>query len=250
MALKESVPMKVKAKESIHGLTAGSIYTLLENNGSGYLLKEIASPAGYKYFNASSFEIVKETEIKVKYISGSQYGLITNQIYTVKEVFPDGYYLKEVPVPAGFSKWGKNYFVVIEEIPMADDKKIANALTVVKADGTDAFWRTGAKQTVRAVHGPLSALLNKHLPIGVSGVIVDQLLNTDHGEAILAYALGNTMQYIPKFNSDPKLVRLAKEMRVLGLTFFTDKVADAILTPLRDQLMDIVNQLPFSNDQD
>src|ERR1700722_5549241 len=124
---------------------------------------------------------------------------------------------------------------------------VSQALTVVKADGKDAAWRTAARQASRAIRAPLGALLGKKLPAGVGGLVLGQL-DTDSGEALIALAVGHTMGYVPQFSCDPKLMRLAKEMRVQGMSHFTDILADAVLAPLREQLVEVVKLIPFGDD--
>jgi hypothetical protein len=124
----------------------------------------------------------------------------------------------------------------------------SQALAVVKADGTDAAWRTAAKQAVRAVRAPLGALLSKNLPGGVVGLVLSQL-DTDNGEALLAFVIGHTMTYVPQFACDAKLMRLAKELRVGGMTHYTDMLADAVLKPLREQLVEAVKLIPFGDEE-
>lgn len=125
---------------------------------------------------------------------------------------------------------------------------VSQALTVVKADGVDAAWRTAAKQASRAVRAPLAALLGKSLPGGVVGLVLGQL-DTEGGEALLSFVIGHTMSYVPQFSCDPKLMRLAKEMRVQGMSYFTDLLADAVLAPLREQLVEVVKLIPFGNEE-
>jgi hypothetical protein len=125
---------------------------------------------------------------------------------------------------------------------------VSEALATVQADVKDAAWRTAAHETVKSVRAPLSAFLGKQkLPKGVCGAVM-AMSDTDAGEAILAFLLGTSMRYVPKFCCDAKLTRLAKELRVLGLEHFTTKVADAFLEPLREQLVEVVSLLPFGDD--
>jgi hypothetical protein len=122
---------------------------------------------------------------------------------------------------------------------------VSQCLTTVKSDTVDAVWRTAAKETVRSVHQPMSAFLaGQNLPAGVVAVLA-AALKTDAGEAVLGFILGNTMPYVPHFAGNARLMRLAKELRVLGLEHFTTKLADAVLSPLREQLTALVGSLPF-----
>lgn len=135
-----------------------------------------------------------------------------------------------------------------ENDQMSNCSAVSQALTVVKGDAIDAAWRTAAHETVKAVRAPLAAFLNKqNLPAGVVGLVLGSL-DTDAGEAVLAYLVGMSMTYVPKFSRDTKLMRLATELRVLGMEHFTTKIADALLNPLREQLVEVVGSLPFGSD--
>jgi hypothetical protein len=125
---------------------------------------------------------------------------------------------------------------------------VSQCLTTVKCDATDAVWRTAARETVRSVHQPMSAFLaGQNLPAGVVSVLA-AALKTDAGEAVLGFILGNTMPFVPHFRGNPRLERLAKELRVLGLEHFTTKLAEAVLSPLREQLVALVGSLPMGEE--
>ena len=124
---------------------------------------------------------------------------------------------------------------------------VSDALCVVKGDTQKAAWRTAAKQAVKAVRAPLSALLSKSLPTGLVGVVLSQL-DTSTGEALLAVLVGHGMTYVPQFSCDARLMRLAEELRVGGTSHFTDLLAEAVLAPIREQLVDVVKMIPFGND--
>jgi hypothetical protein len=125
---------------------------------------------------------------------------------------------------------------------------VSQCLTTVKSDATDAVWRTAARETVRSVHQPMSAFLaGQNLPAGVVSVLA-AALKTDAGEAVLGFILGNTMPFVPHFRGNARLERLAKELRVLGLEHFTTKLAEAVLSPLREQLVALVGSLPMGEE--
>jgi hypothetical protein len=138
-----------------------------------------------------------------------------------------------------------------EENKMSNVVKTTNestmqaAYSAVKSDGTDAAWRVAAKQAAKSVKAPVVAALQRTtLPTGVVGFAVSQL-DTANGEAVLAFVLGTVMGYVPQLGTDPKFIRLARELRVLGMDRFLSKVADVMLNPLREQLVEIVKAIPF-----
>lgn len=131
----------------------------------------------------------------------------------------------------------------VENNSMSSKSVVCEALAVVKSDVSDAAWRTAARQTIRSARTPVTAFLDKqNLPKGVVGMVLSQL-DTENGEAVMALLLGTAMSYVPQFSQDEKLSRLAKELRVMGYDNFVGKVAEAILGPLREGLVDIVKTL-------
>ena len=120
---------------------------------------------------------------------------------------------------------------------------VCDTLAMVQDDVVSASWRTAAKQTLLAARMPLAVFLDKQkLPKGIVGVVLGQL-DTEHGQAGLALALGNAMAFVPAFANDAKLSRLAKELRVMGYEVFTSKLASAVLNPIREGLVEIVKSL-------
>lgn len=126
---------------------------------------------------------------------------------------------------------------------------VNQALTVAKSDLHDAAWRTAAKQTLATARAPLTALLDaQKLPPGVVSFLLSQF-ETENGEAVLAMLLGTGLTYMPQC-SDAKFVRLAKELRVLGMEHFVSKVANTMLKPFRDELMELLKGVPLATPED
>lgn len=136
-----------------------------------------------------------------------------------------------------------------EETTMATNNSsvLNKSLCVVKDDAVDAAWRAAAKQAVKSAKVPLLAFLGaQKLPGSVLG-FMGAFADTDNGEAVLAFVLGVGITYVPNFGTDPKFVRLAKELRVLGMESFMTKVMDVMLNPIRDQIVELVKSLPFAS---
>jgi hypothetical protein len=133
----------------------------------------------------------------------------------------------------------------MSDLKTTNETAIQVAYNTVKSDGTDAAWRVAAKQAAKSVKAPVVAALQRTtLPTGVIGFFVSQF-DTDNGEAVLAFVLGTVMGYVPQLGTDPKFIRLARELRVLGMDRFLSKVADVMLNPLREQFVEIVKAIPF-----
>ena len=122
--------------------------------------------------------------------------------------------------------------------------KIQRALSTVRTEGTEALWRTAATQTVMAVHAPiLAALKRQHLSEGVIEGI-RSFLETDIGRATIAVLLGTALQNIPTFGNNPKVQRLASEIRIYGMTTCGNVVANIVMDPIRGVLTDLISAIP------
>lgn len=121
--------------------------------------------------------------------------------------------------------------------------RVNEAMCMVKADGTDALWRTSAKQAVKTAKVPVVAFLGKTKFGGVVAPMAAEFLDTAAGEAALSWVAGNVMAQVPSLNCDPKLRRLAKEMRVMGLEWVSDQLGDLVFSPFRDGLKELVSGL-------
>lgn len=103
---------------------------------------------------------------------------------------------------------------------------------VVQRDSVDAAYRTAARKiTERARAIVLAALGKKSHP---TSAIVAQFLETDHGKALLSFALGCAPFFVGKLNGDARAAKLCANLRVAGLAHVTDGIADAVLDPITD----------------
>ncbi len=127
---------------------------------------------------------------------------------------------------------------------------LTNAGKVAGNDLVDAGWRTAAKEATKLAREPLMAFLKNNNMPGMAGALVSSFLDTSHGEAAFSMVLGWSLLYTNKGNAS--FARLSKELRVLGLEHFTTQVAEVLVSPIRDALTGLVDQiggiLPSSDD--
>lgn len=103
---------------------------------------------------------------------------------------------------------------------------------VVQHDSVDAAYRTAARKIAeRARVIVLAALGKKSHP---TSAIVAQFLETDHGKALLSFALGCAPFFVGKLNGDARAAKLCANLRVAGLAHVTDGIADAVLDPITE----------------
>jgi hypothetical protein len=119
---------------------------------------------------------------------------------------------------------------------------VSDTLARVVSDGEDAAWREAARQCTKNITGALAVALDKRLPSGMLGLALGKI-NTPVGQASVSFFAGHVMAVVPSFNQDARLRRLATEMRVSGSQFVLSMVADAVLDPIRDSIVEIVKGL-------
>jgi hypothetical protein len=122
-----------------------------------------------------------------------------------------------------------------EETAMtATQHPVFNAL---RADATDAAWRTAASQFVKLAREPLVGLLTRHLAPGddVMRAKVAAFLTTELGGALLSVALSAALSALPE-SAGPVPSKLARELRVRALADAGDVLADVVMGPLRQVL--------------
>ena len=121
---------------------------------------------------------------------------------------------------------------------------VQRTLATVKTEGTEAIWRTAAAQTLTVVQAPLIAALKRQ---GVSeGVLgfVGIFLETEMGRGLLALLLGTALSNIPNFGNNPKVQRLASELRIMGMASYGNLIAGVVIDPLREMMVNVISGLP------
>lgn len=117
---------------------------------------------------------------------------------------------------------------------------LGDALTT---DATDAAWRSAANTAVAAIRAPLLAALSSRLDSRQTKA-VGAFLATGEGRALLSVALGMAPLLLPDLASDPRVTRLAREMRVAGMQVVSDMLLNELCGPVIQALTKAVAKLP------
>lgn len=116
-------------------------------------------------------------------------------------------------------------------------------VSTFKADATEAAWRSAASTAVDLVRKPLAAGLEARLDSDTAKA-ASKFLNTPEGEAFLAVLLGSAPLFVDGLNKDPRVVKLAGEMRVQGISVVTDRVLKDLAGPIVEAFTKAVAGLP------
>lgn len=134
----------------------------------------------------------------------------------------------------------------VSDRTMSCKSTMETALCTVKSETKDAAWRTAANQVVKSAKQPLVAFLkSKNVPVAALAVVAS-VLETEEGSAAFSLLLGTAMAYLP--NNDCRMKRLAEECRVSGYAGLFGRVADTLISPLREQLSALVAGVPFNDE--
>ena len=113
----------------------------------------------------------------------------------------------------------------------------STTLNTLRADATDAAWRTAASQFVKAAREPLVGLLTRHLGPGDDALRakIGAFLTTELGGALLSATLSAALSALPE-GAGPVPAKIARELRVRALADAGDVLADVVMGPLRQVL--------------
>lgn len=104
----------------------------------------------------------------------------------------------------------------------------------LRAEATDAAWRTAATQFTRLTRDPLVALLGRHLGPDDPALRnkIATFLQTELGTALLSGLLSVGLSAMPPSAGETPH-RLARELRVKAMADAADVMADLVMGPLR-----------------
>lgn len=128
---------------------------------------------------------------------------------------------------------------------MSNDAKKPSVLNTIKADATDAAWRTAGSQFVKLTRDPLAAILARHLGPEDEAVRnkIASFLQTEMGTAMLSAMLSVGLSALPGSAGDVPQ-RLARELRVRSMADAGDLAAELLMGPLRELMATTLRGMP------
>lgn len=127
------------------------------------------------------------------------------------------------------------------------DKKQA-VLKTLEADATEAAWRLAGSQLVKLCREPVVAFLSRHVgkddDPGVRARVA-AFLDTEVGEALLAAMLSLGLTMLPNLKQTGNIPQqLARELRVRSMAGMGDVIADVLMGPLRQVIVNFLQGAP------
>lgn len=117
----------------------------------------------------------------------------------------------------------------------------------LKANAASAGYRVAAKQSTKIVKNAILTIMrNKGADNGaIQGI--SSFLDTEFGEALVAFALGSGLHYVPHFSDDPRVQRLGEEMRIDGMATAGNAVIGEAMAHVLPALTQVLQNLPAAD---
>lgn len=134
----------------------------------------------------------------------------------------------------------KQIEVVKEEKTMATDTKdskkeslVSKLTEIVKDEGQEVLWRTGASTFAKAAQAPIFGMLKRQR---VNVVAIKGFVETPIGEGIYEFGLGCVVPHIPGLMTAEIRGRIGRELRIGGLHTIGKQLSGVLLEPLNGAL--------------
>lgn len=123
-----------------------------------------------------------------------------------------------------------------------------------KKNAADGAWQTAAHQTVLTLREPTIAALEAKFGSSIVAGILGEALKTEIGEAGFALLLGTAIsglstQLPPSVGKNPKVIRLAAELRKFGFYKGSLFMTELLMLPLRSKILELLKDLPEVEEQ-
>lgn len=122
-----------------------------------------------------------------------------------------------------------------------------SVVDTLSANVGDAAMRTAARTMLRTLRGPLAEGLASRDTDNAQALAA--FFRTRNGEAVLALLAGCIPLFVEGKTWDPRVHKLAEELRIQGAQIVFDDIADALVEPIVSALTKAVAQLPAPKDE-
>lgn len=171
------------------------------------------------------------------YRSREEWEVALNRLNNMREAALDRELIDEDPIEA-------------DEFETKSSKKETTQMTkpsfteILKQNAADAGYRVAATQSTNIVKNAiLTVMRNKGADDGaIAGF--SKFLDTEFGAALISFALGSGLHYVPHFGDDPRVQRLAEEMRVNGMATAGNAVIGEAMAHVLPALTEVLQKLP------
>ncbi len=129
-----------------------------------------------------------------------------------------------------------------EEKKMSTEKP--SLTEMMKSNFQDAAYRVAGTQATKAVKTAiLTAMKNKGSDNGTLTAIAG-FLDTEFGTALISAGLGVGLNYVPHLNEDPRVQRVAEELRIGGIAVAGNAIIGEAMAHILPAITDALKDLP------
>ena len=120
---------------------------------------------------------------------------------------------------------------------------------ILKDNLASAGYRVAATQSTTLIKNSIVSLMrskgatNEH----IQGLV--SFLETEWGMALISGGLGIGLNYLPKYGDDPRVQRLAEEMRISGMAIVGNEIVGEAIQHVLPALTSILDKLPAVEDK-
>jgi len=114
----------------------------------------------------------------------------------------------------------------------------------LKQNAVSAGYRVAGTQATTIVKNAILTVMRNKGADGGAIQGISAFLDTEFGEALIAFALGSGLHYVPHFNEDPRVQRLGEELRVGGMATAGNAVIGEAMAHVLPALTQVLQNLP------
>ena len=115
---------------------------------------------------------------------------------------------------------------------------------IMKSNAASAAYRVAATQSVNVIKSAILTVMRNKGADGGSVQAFSAFLDTEYGSAMIGFAVGSGLRYIPQLGDDPRIVRLAEELSIGGMATFGNAVVGEAMQHVLPALTEILKSLP------
>ena len=118
---------------------------------------------------------------------------------------------------------------------------------IVKANAVSAGYRVAGTQATNIIKNAILTVMRNKGADGGALQGISAFLDTEFGEALISFAVGSGLNYVPHFSDDPRVQRLGEEMRVGGMATAGNAVIGEAMAHVLPALTEVLKNLPSTD---
>ena len=117
----------------------------------------------------------------------------------------------------------------------------------LKTNAVSAGYRVAGTQLTTVVRNAILAVMRKNGADGGAIQAFSTFLDTEYGTAMISFAIGSGLPYVPHFGDDPRVARLATELQVGGMATVGNAIMGEAMQHVLPAISQILQSLPAAD---